>query len=281
MPHPVADIFLQAAELNRRDQRRRGNTVHLGDDREVLVTGDVHGQRLLLDRILSYAALPANPKRILILQELIHGPLDPKSKRDRSIELLLRCARLKVAHPDQVLMVLSNHDLSQISGSEISKSGRSVCKQFADDVIAAFDQGGHEVLTASLEYLRSLPLAARCPNGVLIAHSIPSPHRMELAGTDILDRGNVKDDLRRGGAVYEWTWGRDQTREQIDALAAELDVEMFILGHRPIEGGYEVVGSRAVVIATDSPQGCIIVFSTDRPLTTDALQTAIKSVASI
>ena len=270
MSHPVADIFRRAARINTEDSRRRGNTVWLEAPGELLVAGDLHGQRPLLTRIIKHAALADHPQRILVLQELIHGELDPKSNKDRSIELLLRAARLKVAHPEQLLFVLSNHDVAQITNREVSKDGRNLCTQFTMDVISAFDDGGEEVLDAVLEFLQSQPLAIRTPGGVLIAHSIPSPAALDRIGAEILDRTNRQEDLLRGGAVYEWTWGRGQKPDQIDALAQQLEVEFFLLSHRPVDGSYEVISDRAVAITSENNAGCVASFDAGRPLAAEA-----------
>ncbi|MHC4984822.1 MAG: metallophosphoesterase [Planctomycetota bacterium] len=274
--HAVADIFRRAADANRDDSRRQGNTVRLTEPGEMIVAGDIHGLRDHLSRIIAFANLPANPQRILVLQELIHGPIDEKTGKDRSVELLLRAARLKLAHPQQVLFILGNHDLGQITDKEISKGGRSMCRQFADDVVASFANDGPVVLEAVLDFLASQPLAVRCPNGVLIAHSAPSPDRLGQSGADILDRDSRQDDLLRGGAVYDWTWGRNQNAEQLTDLAGKLGVGFLLLAHRHVEGGYERIGPNAAAIATDDPRGCVAVFNTGRPFTGDDFLDAVR-----
>ena len=281
MSHPIADIFRQAADLSTADPRRRGNTVWLGDDVELIVSGDLHGQRDWLAKIIDFADIGAHPNRVLILQELIHGPVDAKTGKDRSIELLLRAARLMLAHPQQVIFLLGNHDLAQVTGGEVSKDGRSMCRQFAEDVTASFADDGPDVLEAVLAFLRSLPIAVRCANDVLVAHSAPSPTRMEQAGTDILDRQSTDDDLRRGGPVYDWTWGRHQTPEQMEALGEQLGVSFFVLAHRHVDSGYETVGDRAATITSDNPHGCVARFSTDRPLTAEAFADAVRPIATL
>ncbi len=278
----AADIFRQAAELNREDSRREGNTVRLGGDCQITVAGDIHGHRPNLARIISYANLTNDARRYLVLQEIIHAPVDPASGQDRSIEPLLRAVRLKCAHPEQVLFLLGNHDVAQITGNEIMKGGQSYCKTFIEGVKYAFgDEDSHEILSAVNEFLLSMPLAVRCDNGVLIAHSAPSPKRMEAAGTDILRRAYRDEDLARGGAAYEWTWGRGHTPEQLDALAAELGMDFFVLGHQHVSSGLEVISPRAVTLASDHPHGKILHFSTDAPLTAEAAVEKAKPIVAL
>ena len=281
MAHAVADIFRQAAELNESDPTRKGSTVHLGDQLEIIATGDMHGEAQALAKIIAYADLPGHPGRRLILQEIIHGPIEPQSGCDRSVELLLRTAKLKIAQGDKVIFLMGNHDLAQATGNEITKAGLGVCKAFCEGVEFCFGECAAEVLEAVKEFCLSLPLAVRCANGVLITHSLPSPERMDLAGVEILERAYKGEDLSRGGAVYEWVWGRDQTDQQTDALAEQLGVEFFVLGHRRIETAYEMLTSRAATVASDHRHGCVLHFSTDSSLTAETLPAYIKPIASL
>ena len=279
MPNAAADIFRQAAELNLCDDRRRGNCIRLDGGLDVIVTGDIHGNRRNLARIIDYAALDQNQKRSLVLQELTHGPVDQATGHDRSVEMLLRAARLKLRHPRQVLFVMANHDLAQITGGEIIKDGRSVCQAFAEGVRFTFDPAGHEVLQAVLEFLRSLPLAVICSNGVLISHSLPDPDKSDDATIGVLQRCCQEADLARSGAVYHWLWGRRQTPEQLKSLGQRLGVSFFILGHRRIDNGFEVFAERAAAVSSDGPRGCVLHFSTDAPLTAATASQCVKQIA--
>lgn len=279
MPNAAADIFRQAAQLNLQDGRRHGNIVELEDGCDVIVTGDIHGNRQAFTRIISYFERPSRRPRRLVLQELIHGPLDASTGQDRSVELLLRAVRLKVDRPADVLFVMGNHDLAQITGCEIAKEGFHSYRAFTDGVHFAFEEHGGEVLVAIREFLVSLPLAVKCPNGVLIAHSLPSPHCLKTSSSrmEILHRPYRPEDFLRGGPAYEWTWGRTQTQEQIDALATELGVALFLLGHRHTRSGIEAV-AQAVTLASDHDRGCLIEFRSDQAL--DA-QTAVMSATPL
>lgn len=276
MSSAVAEAFRQAAKLNSDDPRRKGNVVHV--EGEIIVSGDIHGNRRGLAKIIGYAALNNSRNRCLVIQEIIHGPLDPASGHDRSVELMLRAARLKINYPEKVLFLLGNHDVAQLAGGEITKEGRGVCNAFAAGLADAFGEEAEEVMQAVFEFIRSMPLAVRSRNGVFIAHSLPSPGRMEAAGVEILQRPYVFNDFHRGGSVYDWTWGRNQTDEQMDALARKLDVKFFILGHRHLRLGAEPLGTRAITIDCSHEQGAIISFSDDKPLD---LESALQQVVTV
>jgi len=248
---------------------------------EALVTGDIHGNRTGLAKIIAAAQLDRHPQRRLILQEIIHGPPDPRSGHDRSIDLLLRSARLTIAHPEQVFFLLGNHDVAQVSGGEITKDGRRVCEQFLAGVRYACGDAADEVLDGVKEFLLSIPLAVRCPSGVFICHSVPGPKRMARAGTEILQRAYTDADLRRGGAVYEWTWGRGHSPEQLEALAQQLGVEFFILGHRHTPYGWEEISPRGITIASDHEHGVLLQFPADTLLSAGTVEAFVKPIAGI
>lgn len=281
MPSAIADIFRQAAELNLVDDRRKGNVLHVDIGCPLVVTGDIHGYRPGLTGAIRRAALDADGRRLLVLQEIIHGPPQAPSGHDRSIEPLLRAARMFIAHPRQVLFLMGNHDLAQLTGNEISKDGRGACKAFQAGLDHCMGQDAPEVLQAVREFLQSLPLAAKCPGGVFIAHSLPSPKRMQAAGTDILHRPYRPEDLRRAGAAYEWTWGRGHTAEQLDALAATLGVEFFLLGHQHVAEGFRVVSPRCATLASDHAHGCAMEFGSDDRLTAESAAACVRPIAAM
>lgn len=271
-------MFRQAARLNLDDPRRKGNLVEISAPFSIVVAGDIHGNRTALAKIISHAGVEKSPDRYLLLQEVIHGPLDPKTQQDRSIELLVRVARLKVANPRQVLFVMGNHDLAQAMGNEIAKEGRGMCKSFAEGIRFSYPDDADEIIAAANEFLLSLSLAVRLPNRVWLSHSLPTPNRMDLAGLDILTRPHRAEDLRRGGPVYEWTWGRDQTPELTESLAARLDVDFFVLGHRHTKTGCEPLTPRGVTLASDHEHGCVLEFTDRDQLTGETVSRFVKPV---
>jgi len=279
---PIADIFREAADLNVADPRRNGNTVRIEPGCEVIATGDLHGHRANLMKIVSYTDLGAREDRRLVLQEIVHAPPDPRTGHDRSVDVLLRAARLKISHPKQVLFILGNHDVAQATGNEITKAGRGVCEDFAAGVLyACGEDDAPEVLEAITTFLLSTPIAVRCPGGVWISHTLPTPQRMEHAGRDVPEAPYGSADLRRGGRVYEWTWGRRQTPEQVDDLAQHLGACFFVLGHRHIDSAYEFIGPKAVILTAEHDRGCLLEFCSDQPLSEADARDRLKPIASL
>lgn len=281
MANPSADILLQAARLNADDPRRRGNVVQVAPERDVIVTGDIHGNRDALAKVIRHADLRPSCSRRLILHEVIHGPLDPRSGHDRSIEVLLRAARLKIQCPEEVIFVLGNHDVAEVTGNEITRGGQPSCKTFAAGVEYAFRESAPEIMGALTQFIMSMPLAVRCMDNVMISHSLPGADRMSDACAEILDRPYTHGDLMRGQPVYEWVWGRKHTPEQIDQLAQRLGVGFFIIGHLHSSDGFGWLSPRAVTLASDHAKGCIMRFSSSDALDQESAQEAIKPIAAL
>jgi len=281
VPNAFAETFTTAAGLNRQDPRRRGNLLtfdHTID--EVLLAGDIHGHRANLAKIIEFSALGANPGRALVLQEIIHGPLDANG-RDRSVELLAKAARLKVAYPRQVFFLLGNHDLAQVTGNEISKEGHGVCKAFAAGVEYSFGPAAEEVMPALLDFLTSMPLAIRCSNGVLLSHSLPSATRMEKVDLTFPRRDYTNEEMSRGGMAYEWTWGRQQTPEQLQEIARRLDVKFFVLGHRHSGNGWEKITDTAICVSSDTERGQLLQMDARQSMAYDEMVACLRPIIAL
>jgi 3',5'-cyclic AMP phosphodiesterase CpdA len=282
--HPVAETLRHAAALNRSDPRREGNVVCLPDDCTVTVAGDLHGNRQALAKILSSTPLTGDSPDSLILQEIIHGPIDPGTRTDRSIEVLLRAARARVSHPEQVAFLMGNHDVAELTGNEISRGGQPSCKTFREGLAFAFPEAQEEIREALEAFLLSLPLAARCPNGVFMSHSLPSA---ELAGEALerclgaLERPYQSDDLHRGGGVYEWTWGRRHDPKMIEDLARRLEVSFFVIGHLHVPRGFDWVSPKAMTLASDHERGCVLRMPSSEIPTEDTLNAGVVRVAAL
>ena len=280
MAHPVADMLAAAAEHCRTEGHREGNLLRFNAGERLIVTGDIHGYRPSLVKIIHHAALGTDPKRMLLLQELIHGgPLDAQGG-DRSFEVLLRAVRLKQQYPAQVHFILANHDLSELTGNEISKDGCGTCQAFRLGLDTAYGQDAGEIHQAICSFLAALPLAARCPNGVLISHSLPSPGRERFFDPAVFTRPYQDEDFRRGGSIYEWVWGRRHTPEALDALVAQLDAGIFINGHQPQDNGY-LLNGRQLILASEHPHGAIAELDAGEELDLDLLDTIVRPIARL
>ncbi len=208
----VIENFEAATEENKMSSLREHQVVNLPADGEVWMTGDMHDHRRNFDKLLRVADLGNNPQRHLVLHELIHGDYYDATGADLSWATLHRAAELKLDFPQQVHFMLANHDLAQIHGEGIMKAGASVCEAFTKGVKNHFKDQGTGVNVAITEFLLSLPLAIRCPNGIFCCHSLPTDAQIPTFDYTIFNRPLTGPDYaRKTGPVYQLIWGRHMT----------------------------------------------------------------------
>ncbi len=255
----VIETLQTAAEENGLSTLRQGQVIHLPDQGELWMTGDLHDHRRNFDKLSKASDLGNNPNRHLILHELIHGDHYDVNGAEESWVTLYKAAELKCDFPGQVHFLLANHDLAQIHGRGIMKAGLSVCEAFTKGVKKAFE-GQHNVVNAAVtEFLLSLPLAVRAPNGIFCCHSLPTDDQVGNFDFSIFDRPlEGPDYAQRTGAVYQLIWGRNMTPAAVDIFADKVGAKLVITGHQPQEMGFSTNGQRHLIIASDHNQGVFL-----------------------
>ena len=129
-PDEVVETFSAASDENKLTAMRHEQVVHLPGEGEVWMTGDIHDHRTNFNKLIAAADLENHPQRHIVLHELIHGDHFDADGAEDSWRMLYAAAAMKVEFPGQVHFLLANHDLAQIHGEGIMKSGLSVCEAF-------------------------------------------------------------------------------------------------------------------------------------------------------
>lgn len=200
---------------------------------------------------------------------------------DLSIRILARVAALKAAFPEQVMLLLSNHELAQRNGEGILKQGASVVQQFEEGVGFLYHRFADDVMAAVGKYVESLLLGVRCANGVFVAHSLPAPRKLDAFDASVIDRVPTEEDLAEGGSAHLMVWGRRQTDALADQLAEAWGVEQFVLGHQPVEMGFETMGRRILIVGSDDGHGVGLPIDLSRTYDQDALCQAIVPLNAV
>ena len=277
----AAEIFLEAARLNREDPLLRGSLLVFPNYGQVIMTGDIHGHRRNFEKLKRYCDLGRLGARHVILHELIHEDVPSLSAKDTSHELMLDAARWKCEFPDQVHFLLSNHELAQVMQNEISKNGRIVTIAFEESLRDAFGAGSENVLAAICTFIRSFPLAGRTANRVMLSHSVPGPRELPAFDATVLSRILSDDDLDDGGSAHALVWGRYHTEGVLSTLRELFDVDYFICGHQPQETGYDVLHDRMVILASDHNHGVFLPLDLSKPVSLDILTKSIRPLAAV
>lgn len=251
---PVVKIFQDAAKANRDSTLRKGSTAHLPEKGNLLMTGDLHDNAVNLARIVHLAKLDDSTDNHVVLHEIVHGE-NKIDGRDMSVRLLAKVAALKVAYPDQVHVMLGNHELAQLAGEGILKGGESVVELFDDGLDFLYADDAEKVRQAMNAFIRSMLLAVRCPNDILCSHSLPSPRQLDRFDPDVLNRDLTDEDLEYRGSAYDMVWGRNHTQQLADDLADDWNVRLFVMGHQPADMGYEIQGDTMLILNSDDNHG--------------------------
>ncbi|MEM9251338.1 MAG: hypothetical protein AAGB29_03215 [Planctomycetota bacterium] len=272
----VTDLFEDAAEAYRADPRRTGARIDLDADAAdtVIVAGDLHDHRVNLRRLAKLAKLgDADARTVLVLQELIHGP-SRVNNCDLSVRTLALAAALKLDEPTRVYQLLSNHELSQALGQDIMKGGMSTCACFDDGLAFLYGDDAETVAEAARAYVLSLPLAVRVAGpaegpGVMCAHSLPSPRRVEAFDPAKLATEPDELAVMRGGWAYDMVWGRHHDDATCDRLAEAWGVSSFVLGHQPADMGVERLANRALIVNSDHEHARAVRIKLGKPFDLD------------
>jgi hypothetical protein len=276
MPDPakILATVRRATQLFRSTPGRSGGVVSVGGDAaDVMVVGDLHGNLPAFRKVLAAAALADHPRRHLVFQELIHGPWQyPDEGGDRSHQLVDLVCGLKCQYPERTHLLLGNHELSELTGRAIGKNGVPLNALFRKGVETAYGPRGQTILEAYLGLFAALPLAVRTPNRVFLCHTLPDGHRLDDLDLGVLTLDDWPPEaIRRGGAVYCLTWGRDTSPETADRFAAMVDADWFITGHQPCTQGFLRANHRQIVIDGTNPHPTYCLFPAIEPVTVDSL----------
>ena len=251
-------LLRDAASAMRASPLRERSVVRLPRRGRLLATGDIHDNAMHLQAVVRAAELDESRDNHVVLHELIHGERLVHDM-DMSYRMLGRVAELVLAYPAQVHPILANHEIAQCRGQHISKGAGDNLAPFNAGLDWVFGDDAGLAADAIGDFVRAMPLAVRCDNGLFVSHSLPSPVLAKHFDLRVLERELCDEDLDGPhGAAYLMTWGRGQTREHLEALAREWSVRTFIVGHAHAPVGVEVREPNMVILNTDHPQGRVV-----------------------
>ncbi len=271
--------YLQAAEANRKTPMRDGNVVSLSSDNadDLMITGDLHGQRVHFNRICRIADLDSQPRRHLVLQEVCHGgPTYPSSTGCMSHLLLEDVARLKVKYPERFHFLLSNHELAELNDFPIAKGGHMLNLQFRAGLKRMYGDAIWRVRDAFVEFLSTCPLTVRLASGVFVCHGIPELIDDHGFDTGVFRRPLTKADLSPDGAAFRLVWGRDFRPENAEAFSELVDANVLIHGHEPCAEGFAIPNERQIILDCAGPNACYLIVPAGGTITHEQIAARIQ-----
>ncbi|RKY05358.1 MAG: hypothetical protein DRP66_10635 [Planctomycetota bacterium] len=183
--------------------------------------------------------------------------------------------------PDQVFLVMGNHDTAIIADTDVMKTGKEMNRALKAAMRNCLGDDYQNVMDAMKDYLLSQPIAVRCPNRIWMSHSLPADRFVDTFDMSVFDKKLAPADSLRPEPLYLFTWGRRQSARTLEEFAGRLDVDAFIVGHQPQDQGWRLVEPNMIILASDHNHGCMITFDLDRRYTIDQLVDSIVSLASV
>ena len=277
----MLELLNQGISANHEEKFRRKNLVLLPSSGELVVTGDLHGHPRNLDRIINYSDLEHHAERHVVFQEIIHGGPKTEEGGCLSYRTLLRVIQYKLQFPDQVHMIMGNHDTAFITNTEVMKDGREMNHAMSLALKEEFPETYDQVSQALQDFLFSQPLAVKTANGLWMSHSLPADRWQEEFNPHIFVKPIEISDCSKPGDVYLLTWGRNMSQPWLDKLAATLKTRLFILGHQPQPQGWNQAGSNLLLVASDHNHGCLVHTNLQDQLSMEDLTNSIVPLSSI
>lgn len=281
MSQEITDLLNRGREACEQDSFRVGNTIALPRQADLIATGDIHGHSRNLERIITYSDLANNPDRHVMLHEIIHGGDKDALGGCLSYMMLFEAIKYKLDFPDQVHLIMGNHDTTFINNSSVMKNGREMNVAFRQALDRHYGGDSKEIKLAMRQFLFAQPLAIKCPNGIWLSHSLPADNFAPDFDYGIFKRSLKINDVVKPGAAYVLTWGRRMSQRSLDAFAEKVGVKIFVLGHQPQSQGYCKANRNLIILASDHNHGCLLPIDLSRDYTTDELVRDIVPLASI
>jgi hypothetical protein len=269
----------RAVQACRDTPGRRGRLVDLVDCDEVLVGGDLHGHVENFRRLMQRADLARNPRRHLVLQELVHGPFHYPTGGDKSHQLVDLVCALKAQFPRQVHYLIGNHELAQATGRSVQKNDNDLGELFVQGVRLAYAQRGDEVYRLYQELWAVIPFALRTAGGLFLSHSLPSAGMLPDFNPAVLEHDPTRDvDLVPGAALYALVWGRDVRPETLAQFLGKVGGTHLVSGHIPCEMGFERPSPQHIIVDSQGSPAAYCLLPAGRPIEPDEWQQCVHEL---
>lgn len=279
-PEKLNNMLHRVTDAVRQTPGRRGRFVELTDADEVIVAGDMHGHIGNFQTVYKAADLAKNPRRHLVLQEVVHGKFHYPNGGDKSHQLLDLFTALKCQFPRQVHLLMGNHELSQWTDRPVMKNDADLNTLFKDGVNNAYGpKWGPEIYAGYMRLFGVLPLALRTTNRIFISHSLPRPKyadRFELKQLEA--ESFTPADFDVAGPVYELLWGRDVKTEHSRAFLNKVDADWLVSGHIAFDEGYSFPSEHHLIVDCCASPAAYAHLDLKSPLTIDTFRSSLRMI---
>ena len=259
-PDAAIEAIREAGRVRDADPRVRGRAVLLPDQGELWLTGDLHGSVENLRRFAALADLANHPRRILVLQEIVHARIITADSRDLSFVAIMEAIELQRRFPGQVYYLLGNHDLAVHLNRELIKGGKPLNRYLFRGMSYMYRDRYEDVLEAYRAFIANMPAALIAPNGVFMAHSTPKRPFISSLSRRFLTETSAERPLRKLRPVAALVNGRDYAAETAEEFADRLECDVMLCGHTPTSHGVNRPNDRHLILDSQHHKARYIAF---------------------
>lgn len=222
----------------------------LPDRGQLLISTDLHGNRSDFERLrarffeLREAADDPNTVHWALLGDLVHGPSERIRRldsarldyADESPALVEAVIELRARFPDNLHLLLGNHDHGHIGGPHTAKF-------YPDEVVALESRMSEAAIERMRALFRGALLGLAAPCGLLMCHGSPGEALSSLELLDTIDPCD-EPDVEKRAALRSLLTSYGQPGEVSDRMLAQLsassslDLKVVVHGHDIDIGGF-------------------------------------------
>ncbi len=271
----LREDYILAIRGNVEDKYRIGDLIELPKHGDIVIMGDLHGNRSNFRKVVAATGLDTHPHRHLIIQEPTHTY---EVSRDLSFLLIDEIVQLKRRFPHQVHTILGNHELSEYTGRELLKGGICYNILFREGMKQEYGEYFQEIRDLMYNFMKTMPLACITPSRIFISHSTPEMKYIPLYTMDFFRQGTTGDTKKDKFLIEKLVWSRDLSAVSADAFAKQIDCDIFIVGHTACKRGYQIPNHRHIILDSKGTFAVSLHFKLDRSYTHEDLKQKIQYI---
>ena len=222
--------------------------IELPSKGKTLIITDLHGNLEDYERYMDiWRKFKDKNNHLILTGDFIHSC----NVNDGSLEIIDSVKTL-YENDENFHILLGNHEWAQILDESIYKGGLNQTQDFKGLVYKKYGDKTAEKMEYYKKFFKTLAIAVRTENKVLISHAGPSKHLKSKEDIKNISNNDYSNNL----VLYDIVWNRNMecSRNYLDPFLEHLNCNTSIVGHTPVDG-IELVGNQLIVSSS---------FGTDR-----------------
>ncbi|BBM81825.1 metallophosphoesterase [Candidatus Uabimicrobium amorphum] len=270
----VLEILNTALVVLQDSKYRQGFLFELPKDAELFITGDLHGNRKNFDIIKSKAKLHKHRNRHLIFQEILHSRSFLIDYRDVSFLEIIDFFELLITFPNQVHIILGNHDLNFLLNRSSMRSNRKLDDYFFRGLELIFGEPSDDIVKIYKEIISWMAAAIKC-GPLILTHSNPNSRNIKNFDFERLKKIST---LRPKKTIDFLVSGRDHSHETVQEFLRKCGSDFSVIGHEFCRKGFLQTTEQQIIIDSCHNLGCYLLCHPNKIKSIEQLQSCIHNI---